>query len=341
LLDQVAALRWVRAEIEAFGGNPRNVTVFGQSAGGFDIAELMAMPAAEGCFDAAIPMSGSLSPHVTAEQGSAAFRHFVEKFGGEDKLRAVAAADVLAFQAELTRGQLGGAVRFGPTQDGTVIREDASRPIGRGDHTRGIPLLIGHTAAEYGLWTGMDPSMASLDEEGLVRLAGRLFGARAAEAVGIYRAARGRRGELVTRAAIWTAMMTDSMFRIPAIRTAELHSRHTADTWMYRFDYASPAYDGKLGACHSLDIPFIWGTVGAENMARFCGTGPAVDALSDVMIETYLAFAKTRDPASAKLPAWPRYTPTARATMQLGTTCSVVHAPQDEEREFWAFNIGV
>ena len=90
--------------------------------------------------------------------------------------------------------------------------------------------------------------------------------------------------------------MTDSMFRIPAIKTAEAQGRHTPEVWSYRFDYPSPAYDGKLGACHSLDIPFIWGTYEAGNMRRFCGEGPHVAELSETMMNTWLAFAKTGNP---------------------------------------------
>ena len=332
LLDQVAALRWVRQEIAAFGGDPRNITVFGQSAGGFDIAELMAMPAAAGCFDAAIPMSGSIQQHVSREDAAALAVRFVEHFGGLAKLRAAPPEAVLAFQQEIAPASRLG--RFGPVRDGAVIREDAAGPIGRGDHTRGVPLLIGHTLDEWGLWTGMDAAMASLDDAGLARLAPRLFGPRSAEAIAVYRESRAKRGQSTRCEALWTAMMTDARFRMPAIRTAELHSRHTADTWMYCFDYASPALDGNLGACHSLDVPFVWGTHGSESMERFCGAGPAVEALSARVMRSYLAFARHHDPASDALP-WPRYDASRRATMRLGLECRVTYAPMDEERAFW------
>ncbi len=334
LLDQVAALRWVRQEIGAFGGDPGNVTVFGQSAGAFDIAELMAMPAAAGCFDAAIPMSGSISQHVSREDAAALADRFLAHFGGAAKLRETPADAVLAFQQEVAPASRLG--RFGPVRDGAVIREDAAGPIARGDHTRGIPLLIGHTLDEWGLWTGMDDAMAALDDAGLARLAARLFGPRSAEAIALYRDARTKRGQSTRCEALWTAMMTDARFRMPAILTAELHSRHTPDTWMYRFDYASPAVEGNLGACHSLDVPFVWGTFGSEGMARFCGTGPEVEALSARIMRSYLAFARHHDPASDALPEWPRYDVGRRATLRFGLECSVAEAPMDEERAFWA-----
>jgi para-nitrobenzyl esterase len=126
--------------------------------------------------------------------------------------------------------------------------------------------------------------------------------------------------------------MTDQMFRLPAIRTAELQSGHTPDTWMYLFDYESPSLDGRLGSSHSIDIPFIWGTYGIDSMKEYCGQGEKITRLSDVMMETYIAFARNGDPANNALPAWPRYDSQDRATMRLGEKCFVENAPMDEER---------
>lgn len=167
LLDQIAALRWVRQEIGRFGGDSERVTVFGQSAGGFDIAELMALPEAAGCFDAAIPMSGSMGQQVSAEQGLAIADRFAERFDGYAGLRQVPAADILEHQLELTGGELAGRVRFGPVRDGVLIKTSIDSAIAAGTYTRGMPLLIGHTANEWGLWAAMNRKLARLDDEGL------------------------------------------------------------------------------------------------------------------------------------------------------------------------------
>jgi len=336
LLDQIAALRWVRAEIAAFGGDPCNVTVFGQSAGGFDIAELMAMPAAAGCFDAAMLMSGSLTPHVSREEGAAVAERFAARFGGTSKLRDVAAGDLLEMQRELLSGTQARTARFGPVRDGELVSEDAAGPIGRGDHTRGLPVLIGHTRDEWGLWTGMDLAMASLDDAGLARRALRLFGAHTPEAIELYREARSRRGESTRCEQLWVAMMTDARFRMPAIRTAELHGSHTRDVWMYSFEHVSPALHGRLGACHSLDVPFVWSTLDVDNLPRLCGTGPVVERLSSRFMRAVLAFARHHDPSHGDLPAWPRYDAHDRATLRLDAQCTVANAPRDEERAFCA-----
>ncbi len=337
LLDQAAALFWVRREIAAFGGDPENVTVFGQSAGGFDIAHLMAMPSAAGAFDKAVPMSGSLIRTIRKEEARGVAEQFFTQFRAVDepeRLRDVPAKEILEYQVELTGGGLGG-VRFGPTADGYALGMDAEARIGAGIQTQGMPLLIGHTRDEFAVFTETNEAFAEFGEDDLFGAAALQFGVRTAEGIDCYRSARAERGEPTDPRSIYTALMTDAMFRIPAIATAEAQARHTRDVWFYRFDYPSPAYDGRLGACHSLDIPFIWGTYDAENMRRFCGDGPQLAELSETMMSTWLAFAKTGDPNWEGIPDWPRYEAEARAVMSLGLTPSVEQDPGAAEREFW------
>ena len=337
LLDQIAALFWVRREIEAFGGDPANVTVFGQSAGGFDIAHLMAMPAATGAFDKAIPMSGSLIQTISKQEARKTAERFSARFNADadpERLRGVPAEDLLDFQVELAGG--GPArVRFGPTGDGFSLGMDAEKRIGAGIQTKGMPLLIGHTRDEYNLFTATSEAFADFGADALLSAAAGVFGFRAAEAIDKYRAARDARGEPTAPLDLWNAIMTDSMFRIPAIRTALAQARHTPNVWMYRFDYPSPAYEGRLGSCHSLDIPFIWGTYEVENMREFCGQGDGLAELGGAMMHTWLAFAKTGDPGNERLPEWPRYEPERRSVMTLDHRCAVQDSPADAEREFW------
>ena len=340
LLDQTAALFWVRREIAAFGGDPQNVTVFGQSAGGFDIAHLMAMPAATGAFDKAIPMSGSLIETITKVEARRSAEKFLLRFGGWDdpeRMRQVAASDLIDYQVELSGSGLGGA-RFGPVADGYSLGLDAEARIGAGIQTKSMPMLIGHTKDEFNLFTATRGDAPEMSDNDLLAAATAPFGAmRAAEGVDCYRRARAARGESTRNEDIWNAVMTDSMFRYPSVKTAEAQGRHTPEVWSYRFDYPSPAYDGKLGSCHSLDIPFIWGTYEADNMKRFCGdASPALAALSETMMQTWLAFAKTGNPNNDRLPDWPVYDTDSRAVMTLNHNSEVVNAPADEERAFWA-----
>lgn len=325
LLDQILALRWVREEIAAFGGDPGNVTVFGQSAGGFDIAQLMAMPAAAGCFDRMVPMSGSLRPPVPAETALTVTERFAERVGGVTALRGVAADELLRLQQEI-------GAAFGPVLDGEVIDTDPAERLAEGAWSAGLPLMIGHCANEWSLWTGLSKDQQAMDDVRLTQLAGNLLGKRATAAIELYRA-------VLPGAApvdLWSAMMTDELFRMPAIRTAELHQRHGAPCWFYRFDYRSPAAEGKLGACHSLDIPFVFGTLHTEPMPRFCGTGPRVARLSEELMDTYLAFARCGDPGHDALPAWPHYDIEDRSTLVFDVPDSFVTSlPEDPLREFW------
>ena len=332
LLDQTAALRWVRAEIAAFGGDPANVTVFGQSAGGFDIAQLMAMPSAQGCFDKAVPMSGSLTEQASAESAhkttAALARQLTD--GDVDRLRAVPAVAILEAQSNIP------GARWAPTRDGEVLPEDAADVLRSGRATRGMPLMIGHTRDEATLFTVFNPRFAELDRAGLVDLACEPFGEAAADAVACYETDRADAGMRCAPVDIWAAISTDRMFRLPAIRTAECHAAHTDKVWMYRFDRESPARDGVLQACHSLDIPFVWGTYGLPEMRRFCGADDGVARLSARVMASYLAFARDGDPSTDRVPDWPTYEATGRATMLFDDDTRVASAPLDAIRTFCA-----
>lgn len=186
LLDQVAGLRWVRDEIANFGGDPNNVTVFGQSAGGFDIVQLMAMPAAAGCFDKVIPMSGSLLSQIPADESAAVAARYREHFAVDDSaaLRDVPAESILELQQELSD------LRWGPVLDGDLIKEDAAGPIGRGDHTQGMPLLIGNCRDEWNLFTATNEAYASFDDARLLDETRAKFGERSEEGLAVYREPR-------------------------------------------------------------------------------------------------------------------------------------------------------
>lgn len=329
LLDQALALRWVRDEIENFGGDPENVTVFGQSAGGFDIAQLMAMPAAAGCFDKAIPMSGSLTRQRDTESAYAAAAALAQKFGGFEKLRSVPAEDVHAAQSTLPNAS------WGPVQDGSVLPEDAASVLRRGEYTKDMPLLIGHTREESTLFVGMGPDAANMSEEQLERSVARFRQRDAESFIRAYRDSMGEAGLDTRPIDIWAAISTDRMFRIPAIRTAECHLAHSRNVWMYRFDYPSPALDGRLKACHSLDIPFVFGSYELPAMRRFCGTGSKVEKLSTFVMASYLAFAKTGNPNVDAELNWPTYDLESRATMTFDVRSSVENAPLDRVRSLW------
>jgi para-nitrobenzyl esterase len=134
---------------------------------------------------------------------------------------------------------------------------------------------------------------------------------------------------------IYTAIQTDRIFRVPAIRLAEAHATHQPATWMYLFSWPSPARRGELGACHAVEIPFVFGTLDAPGMARFSGSGPDAERLAGKTMDAWIEFARTGEPGHPDLPDWPAYETGQRATMQLDAESRVVHAPMEEERAVW------
>ena len=308
----------------------------------------MAMPAAQGCFDRAVPMSGSLKRQATADSAYATAQSLARHFGGFERLRAVQATDILGYQMRVA------SAGWGPVRDGEMIAEDAATVLAR-DTGGGMPLMIGHTRDESTLFMAFNKERANMDAAQLAQLARGPFGTRAADAVACYVQDRTDAGLRIGPIDIWAAIATDRMFRIPAIRTAECRLRaHAAErgrsedakgpgastvkapVWMYRFDHESPAREGRLQACHSLDIPFVWGTCALPRMQRFCGTGEEVERLSRRVMASYLAFARSGNPANEEVPDWPEYDVDARRTMLFAQTPEVAAAPMDAVRQLWS-----
>jgi para-nitrobenzyl esterase len=292
--------------------------MFGQSAGGFNIVSLLGMEQASGLYHKAIPMSGSLGMSRSREAATKTTDALADTFDGIDRLRDVPAEAILKWQLENAAG-------YGAVLDGEVIREPVADVIKEGRYTRGMPLLIGTCETESALWTAMNPGLASMTGDEFRARVGQLPGVNVDAVIAAY--SHGR-----TPLEAWTAIMTDQQFRLPAIRTADLHRTHTDAVWMYLFDHKSPAMDGKLGSVHSLDIPFVWGTLTAEGMDQFCGRGPAVEQLSTTLMDTWIAFATSGNPNHAGIPEWHKYDD-QRATMRFGASVVIDDDPMSAERQ--------
>jgi para-nitrobenzyl esterase len=329
LLDCIEALRWVRDNIGSLGGDPSNVTIFGESAGAAAVSLLSVMPAAAGLFHKAAVQSGApLASDVATATATA--EALVERVGVDSvaQLRSAPVAELVAAQTAL---EATAAQAFVPVVDGVTM--PLARPLKTlaGGSAAGVPMLIGTNVDEWKLWAAADPHSRDLDEDRLrARLEARFPSGRAGDVIEAIRAARADRGEPANANDIFYAAESERTFRVPSLRMA-LAQAGNGPTFAYLFEWGSPAMGGWLGACHGLEIAFVFGNQGRGELAAFTGAGEEADALAAAMMDAWLAFARTGDPSTRAL-AWPPYEATNRPTMVLGRSCRVEDAPRDQER---------
>jgi para-nitrobenzyl esterase len=336
LLDQVAALEWVRDNIASFGGDPEQVTLFGESAGAMSVGVLMGTPAASGLFSRAILQSGAAEHVADRTQAEDVTREFLGALGVDDlsaeTLQMIPVQTILRAQAH-TMMRFWGRVHGLPLQpvlDGTVLPRHPYDEIATGS-TRGMEVLVGTTRDEMRLFGLMDASLDSLTEDDLMERAVDALGseADASGALDIYRAARPD----ATPGQLWAAIQTDRVFRAPATRVAEVHD---GETFVYLFTHCTPILEGRLGSCHALEIPFVFNTLDQPGVHRMTGDAtPEMSALALAMHDAWINFARDGRPRASGLPEWPAYDTDRRATMLLDSDPAVVDDPFGDERGLW------
>jgi len=341
LLDQLALLEWVQHHIDGFGGDPGNVTVFGVSAGAMCIADLLGSPVAAGLFRRAIIQSG---PPATATVGWGARR--AERLGALLGVRAfsrgaLAQASPLEF-VDATRllaaeapGDGGLPLPYLPVVDGGALDRIPGDAIADSSAPR-VPVLIGVTRDEAALYLAADPSSAGLVPAGVVERLAKVISTGAAEVVvAAYADARAARGEPTSGLDLWTATVTDFVFRLPCLHLAELQGAHDEVAYSYLFSWDSPFLGGVFGSCHGLDVPFVFGTVANPAVQRFTGGGADALALSSSMQQAWLGFARSGDPSCDAVGDWPVYEGSRRPTMVFGRGVGVEDDPRGRERAVW------
>lgn len=328
MLDIVAALQWVRDNIDRFGGDPNLVTIFGQSGGGRKVATLMAMPDAKGLFHRAIVESGAVLRLVTREDAARTTELLLAELGLQAsqvrELQNVPMAKLLAADAAIAGkvpGREPGQTANSPTVDGHAIPNHPWDP-GAPALSASIPLMIGYARTEETLYDRPTPATLALDEAGLkTRASARLKG-DPEQVIAAFRRAHPE----ATPWDLWILIATDHPRGTYARETARRKAiQGVAPAYLYRFDWETPEGGGHMRSPHTVEIPFVFNNI--RIAGPLISKMPEAYALAGKVSASWVAFARTGDPNTSGLPKWPPYSASSRDTMLFNNDSRVEQDP--------------
>jgi para-nitrobenzyl esterase len=329
LADQLTVLQWVQRNAEAFGGNPDNVTVFGESAGGSSVLCLAAATRRSGLAHRFWAMSPSIPQIRSLQRSVTAYQRFLDASPRDPNL--LSTAELLKVQSEIEAHRSDSMTAFSPTAGGAILAGPEPADALAALHDDPRPLVIGTTRDEMHLFTAFDPQAQNLTEDGLIEQFSLRFGDAGPDALSTYRTLR----HGATKSQLLSALQTDETFRVTARQVAQ--ERTAGPVWSYWFCHPSTAFDGALGACHGLDIPFVFSNLDRPGVEMFLGEHSQHEAVAAEFSGRLLRFAAGGDPG------WEPYEGTDRSTLQIGgisteptgPVSQILRDPEPEIRELW------
>ena len=333
MLDIVHALKWVRANIAHFGGDPNTILIFGQSGGGRKVDTLLAMPSAKGLFHRATIESGVALQVASRDVAIRNAEQLLAKLGipkteVHDLQKLPLDRIMTAYFAVVreARGVDQAVNGFAPTVDGHILPQQPFAPTAS-PVSADVPVMIGCTRTEMTLFSLNDPAAFRLDEEGLRARVTDLLQDHGQPMIDLYR----KLNPGATPSDLYFLIASDYRYGAPTMKIAERRAAlGKAPVYLYYFRWETPVEGGRLKSPHTMEIPFAFDNV--QISARLTGGGPDAAALADKVSDAWIAFARTGDPNTPKLPHWPVFTARDRATMVIDNTSKVINDPLREQR---------
>jgi para-nitrobenzyl esterase len=334
MLDIVVALEWIRDNIAAFGGDAKNVTIFGQSGGGGKVSALMAMPPAHGLFHRAIVESGAAVTGLPRDRATKSAEAFMQKLGLKSgdvaKLQQLPMDQLLQVMGEMSgNGMPGsGSLAMAPVVDGTTLPSDPFNPTAPA-LSKDVPLLIGTVETEVTFFPHqiLDPIDDASLHAHVKQILRRADDAQVDELIAVYRKGRPK----ASNTDLYLIIASDATFRQGVLIEADRKAaQRDAPVYQYYFTWRSPVREGKLRTFHTLEIPFVFDIV--DECKSMTGSGEDRYALATKISGAWTAFARTGNPNHAGLPHWPAFDEAKRAVMILNDKCEAVDDPYGDAR---------
>jgi len=336
--DQFTALKWIYNNISNFGGDPNNITIFGESAGSTAVCTLLSMPAAIPFIRRAICQSGAVDPQAHHPEGGLIasenlFSRLGIKMGDVDALRKTSVETLIKTEAEIrlenwTKRDWTG---YPPIIDGNKIPEHPLLAIKKGS-SKNVDLLIGTNLNENTFFSLLTPELQHIDWNDLTDVLKARFKNydldknQVEKMIHLFKHSRDNPFDVLN------AISTNLIFRYPSIRIAEAQSKQNNNTYMYLFTYRTPVLGGIYGATHALEIPFVFGTLDSTEFGVYPKRDDVNTVLSNHIMDSWISFARSGNPNHDKIPEWPAYRVDNRYTLLFGKGIKAEKDPFRTER---------